>query len=82
MPQLHRPRVGSDLQAAEVKLRKVIPIIPSTEPEKSQLMDDLTYMGCAGFALKPWDFREEHMVRELLGKLSNEFDNTSRGVLG
>ena len=80
MPQLRRPRAGSSSSpTVEVKLRKVIPIIPSTEPEKAQLMEDLTSMGCVGFAERPWGFREERMVNELLGKLSNEFDNTLRG---
>ena len=63
-----------------MKLRKVIPVIPSTELEKSQLMEDLTSMGCLGLAEKPWDFKEERMVREILGKLSNEFDNTIQGI--
>ncbi len=81
MPQLRRSRGGqASTSLVEVKLRKVIPVIPSTEPAKSQLMEDLTSMGCLGFAKKPWGFREEVMVRELLGKLSNEFDNTMRAV--
>ncbi len=43
-------------------------------------MEDLNSMGCQGFAGKPWGFREERVVKELLGKLSNEFSNTARGV--
>lgn len=38
-------------------------------------------MDCLGFAKRPWNFREEQMVKELLGKLSNKFDNTLRGIL-
>lgn len=70
----------SSCMHAEVKLRKVVPTISTMEPEKCQLMEDLTSMGCLGFAEKPWGLREEKMVRELLGKLSNEFDNTMRGI--
>ncbi len=63
-----------------MKLRKVIPVIPSIELAKSQLMEDLTSMDCLGFAEKPWGFKEKVMVRELLGKLSNKFDSTMRAV--
>ena len=80
MPQLRRQRAGpSSSSAVEVKLRKVIPIIPSADPEKTQLMDDLTTLGCLGLAQKPWGFKQERMVREILGKVSNEFDATIRG---
>ncbi len=81
MPQLRRSRGGhASIPPAEVKLRKVVPVVPSTEPAKSQLMEDLTSMGCLGFVDKPWGFKEESIVKELLGKLSNEFDNTPRAV--
>jgi hypothetical protein len=43
-------------------------------------MDDLNSMGCIGFATKPWGFEEEVLVRELLGKVFNEWDNTLRAV--
>ena len=83
MPQLRRQRAGpSSPTPVEVKLRKVIPVIPSKEPEKSQLMEDLDSMGCLGFAKKPWGFREDRVVKELLGGLSNEFSNTIRGTPG
>ncbi len=78
MPPLRRARPASP-SGGGVKLRKVIPVIHSMEPKKSQLMEDLTSMGCLGFAEKPWGFREERMVKELLGKLYNQFDNTVRG---
>jgi hypothetical protein len=44
-------------------------------------MEDLTAMGCRGFAELPWGFREERIVKELLGAISNEFANTLRGVV-
>ena len=81
MPQLRRSRPGpSSSSIGEVKLRKVIPVLPSTKPEKSHIMEDLAVMGCLGLADKPWGFKEEQMVKELLGKLSNQFDNTLRGI--
>ncbi len=54
MPELKSSRGGqASTSSVEVKLRKVIPVIPSTEPAKSQLMKDLTSIGCLGFAEKP-----------------------------
>lgn len=80
MPQLRSQRGASGSASIEVKLRKVVPVLPSTEPEKAQLMEDLTSMGCQGFAEKPWGFMEERVVRELIGTPSNEFDNTLRAT--
>jgi hypothetical protein len=45
-------------------------------------MEDLNSMGCSGLVEKPWGFREERVVRELLGGVSNEFSNTVRGTPG
>ena len=78
MPKLRRSRPPSPT-VGELKLKKVVPVIPTTEPERTQLMEDLTKIGCEGLAVKPWGFKEERVVRELLGKLSNQFDGTIRG---
>ena len=60
MRQLRKSSVGpTNSSAVAVKLRKVVPVIPSTEPERTELMDDLTTMGCLGLLDKPWGFREE-----------------------
>jgi len=80
MPELRSK--GRSSSSTTIKLRKVVPILPTTEVEKGELMHDLRTMGCPGFAEKPWGFREERIVRELLGKLSNEFDGTIRGMPG
>jgi len=79
MLQLRRARGRSITPTLEVKLRKVLPVIPSAETEREQLLQDLNRMGCPGLMDKPWGFKEERVVRELFGKLSNEFDNTLRG---
>ncbi len=70
MPRLRRSRPPSPA-VGEIKLKKVVPVIPTTELEKTQLMEDLTKMGCEGLTVKPWGFKEERIVRELLEKLSN-----------
>ncbi len=81
MPQLKRTRGhASSSSAVDVKLRKVVPVIPLSEDTRAKLMDDLNSMDCIGFATKPWGFKEEVFVRELSGKVSNEWDNTLRAV--
>jgi hypothetical protein len=37
-------------------------------------------MGCSGLHEKPWGFKDEEVVRELLDGVSNEFDNTIRAT--
>ena len=81
MPKIKRNRPPTS-SAVEVKLRKVVPVVPSEDEEKVQLMDDLAKMGCLGLADKPWGFKDERMVKELLGRLSNQFQGTMRGVPG
>jgi hypothetical protein len=36
-------------------------------------------MGCSDFLEKPWGFKDDRIVRELLDGVSNEFDNSIRG---
>jgi hypothetical protein len=38
-------------------------------------------MGCSGFLEKPWGFKDDRIVRELLDGVSNEFDKSIRGQL-
>ena len=81
MPLLRKKNRGSATPPPhEVKLRKISPVLPTKDPEKMDLVADLALMGCAGFVDKPWGFREERMVKEILSKISNQFDGTIRGV--
>jgi hypothetical protein len=64
---------------SEVKLRKVVPEVPRDEAERGELLEDLQVMGCSGFLEKPWGFKDDRIVRELLDRVSNEFDNSIRG---
>ena len=82
MPTLRRKRGESNTPPPcniEVKLRRVVPVIPDKEQEKNELMEDLTSMGCLGLAEKPWGFKEAQMVKELVGERSNQFDNINLG---
>jgi hypothetical protein len=48
--------------------------------ERAELLEDLQTMGYSGLLEKPWGFKDEEVVRELLDGVSNEFDNTIRGT--
>jgi hypothetical protein len=65
---------------SEVKLRKVVPDVPRNETERGELLEDLQTMGCSGLLEKPWGFKDDRIVRELLDGVSNEFDNSIRAT--
>jgi hypothetical protein len=65
---------------SEVKLRKVVPDVPRNETERGKLLEDLQTMGCSGLLEKPWGFKDDRIVRELLDGVSNEFDNSIRAT--
>jgi hypothetical protein len=64
---------------SEVKFRKIVLEVPQDETERGELLEDLQVMGCSGFLEKPWGFKDDRIVRELLDRVSNEFDNSIRG---
>jgi hypothetical protein len=64
---------------SEVKLRKIVPEVPRDEIERGELLEDLQVMDCSGFLEKPWGFKDDRIVRELLDGVSNEFDNSIQG---
>jgi hypothetical protein len=66
---------------SKVRIRKIVPEVPWDETERVELLEDLQTMGCSGLLEKPWGFKDEEVVRELLDGVSNEFDNTIRGTL-
>jgi len=68
MSLIKRPKSLGQASAprSEVRIRKVAPLEPSADRERAQLLEDLTSMGCAFFLGKPWGFKNEAMVRELL----------------
>jgi hypothetical protein len=65
---------------SKVRIRKIVPEVPRDEVERGELLEDLQTMGCSGFLEKPWDFKDEGIVRELLDGVSNEFDNSIRAL--
>jgi hypothetical protein len=65
---------------SKVRIRKIVPEVPRDEAERAELLEDLQVMGCSGFLEKPWGFKDEEIVRELLDGVSNEFDNSIRAL--
>jgi hypothetical protein len=65
---------------SKVRIRKIVPEVPRDEVERGELLEDLQTMGCSGFLEKPWGFKDEEIVRELLDGVSNEFDNSIRAL--
>jgi hypothetical protein len=65
---------------SKVRIRKIVLEVPRDEVERAELLEDLQTMGCSGLLEKPWGFKDEEVVRELLDGVSNEFDNTIRAT--
>jgi hypothetical protein len=65
---------------SKVRIRKIVPKVPRDEVERAELLEDLQTMGCSGLLEKPWGFKDEEVVTELLDGVSNEFDNTIRAT--
>ena len=61
-----------------VSLKAIVPVIPKSDREKAELIEDLTKMGCEGLMVHPWDLRSEEMVQEFQRPRSNEWENTIR----
>jgi len=78
MPPTRRKSGPPASSPTEVRLRKVVPVIPASEQERAALMEDLTSMGCAEFFHKPWGFKEERVIRELVGERPSGLDGTIR----
>jgi hypothetical protein len=51
---------------SKVRIRKIVPEVPRDETERAELLEDLQTMGCSGLLEKPWGFKDEEVVRELL----------------
>jgi hypothetical protein len=79
-PMTRNQRKKSGEVPSEVKIRKVVSEVPRDETERGELLEDLQRMGCSGLLEKPWGFKDDRIVRELLDGATNEFDNTIRAT--
>jgi hypothetical protein len=79
-PMTRNQRRKSSEVPSEVKIRKVVPEVPRDETERGELLEDLQRMDCSELLEKPWGFKDDRIVRELLDRATNEFDNTIRAT--
>ena len=64
---------------AQVALRNVTPSIPEGGLEHTQLEKDLKKMQCEGLLERPWSFKHEEIIQELLElERPTVFDETIR----
>ena len=60
----------------QVSLKAMVPVIPKTLIARRELEEDLTRIGCVGLLNKPWNIKDEGLVRELVEGAPNQFDHT------
>ena len=60
----------------QISLKVLVLVIPKTLTARRELEEDLTRIGCAGLLNKPWNIKDEGMVRELVEGAPNQFDHT------
>jgi hypothetical protein len=75
MPEI---REEDELELVPVPLKNVTPTIPKKEYEMKELVEDLTRMGCEGLLAKPWNLRNEAVLREFLFKKGYQWERTMR----
>jgi hypothetical protein len=75
-PMTRNQRRRSSEIPSEVKLRKAVPEVLRSETERGELLEYLQTMGCSGLLEKPWGFKDDRIVKELLDGVSNEFEHS------
>ena len=50
-------------KGVHVALRNVLPAIPTGEAEREMLRSDLYGIGCAGLLERPWNLKNEDLIR-------------------
>ena len=72
--------VGPESSTMPITLRTSLPAIPTDDQEKAWLVEDLTKMGCEGLINRPWELRNETIVRELVEGVTEAEPSAIRGV--
>ena len=62
----------------QISLKALVPVISKTSTARWELEEDLTRIECASLLNKPWNIKDEGMVRELVEGAPNQFDHTVR----
>ena len=63
----------------QISLKALVPVVPKTPTARQELEEDLERIGCAGLLNKPWNTKDEGLVRELIEGAPNQFDHTVWG---
>ena len=50
----------------QISLKALVPVVPKTPTARQKLEEDLERIGCAGLLNKPWNVKDEGLVRELV----------------
>ena len=62
----------------QISLKAMVPVIPKTPIARQELEEDLTRIRCVGLLNKPWNIKDEGLVRELVEGALNQFNHTVR----
>ena len=63
----------------QISLKALVPVVPKTPTVRQKLEEDLERIGCAGLLNKPWNIKDEGLVRKLVQGAPNQFNLTIRG---
>ena len=64
------------IKTRAMALKAIVPRVPENIEEQQLLEEDLCRIGCHGFLEKPWNFKMEEMVAELMGEKDNRWFGT------
>ena len=62
----------------QISLKALVPVVPKTPTTRRELEEDLERFGCTDLLNKPWNIKDEGLVRELVEGAPNQFDHTVR----
>ena len=62
----------------QISLKAHVPVVPKTMTTRQELEEDLESIRCAGLLNKPWNVKDEGLVRELVEGAPNQFNHTVR----
>ena len=63
----------------QMSLKALVPVVPKIPIARRELEEDLERIGCVDLLNKPWNLKDEGLVRELVEGAPNQFDHTVWG---
>ena len=60
----------------QISFKVLVPVVPKTPTARRELEEDSERIGCAGLLNKPWNVKDEGLVRELVEGAPNQFNHT------